>query len=93
MSLIMMKEFLKKIHNNPLMADYNKCLQIREWRKEFVKEMNIAIELAENYRKELDKDKIIQILSSQEIELKSFFKEGLDLIDSFLTQYRISKEK
>jgi hypothetical protein len=90
MALPEMKVLLEKIHNNAAMADFNKCIQIKEWRKEFVKEMNIAIDLAENFRKENDKGKVIAIPSKE--ELRTFFTDGLDLIDSYLSQYRVNKE-
>jgi hypothetical protein len=93
MAIPEMKAMLDALHNKQAISNVNKVIQIREWRKEYVKEMNVAIDLATNYRETVDKDKAIAIPSSNEIELKEFFTEGLDLIDSYLTQYRQSKEK
>jgi len=98
MSLIMMKQMLEDIHTNDQFSDVSKCIQIKEWRKDFVKDLNLAIALAEensNKNAILNPSGIVslRVPNEEEIEIKAFFKEGLDLIDGYLKQYLISKEK
>lgn len=98
MAIEQMVTLLDGIDKHPFMGEVDKCLQIRAWRRDFVIDMNTAISLAE-----INSDKAggivnssgitkIHIPNEQEIKLKAFFKEGLELIDSYLKHYIVKKD-